>query len=78
MLLSENKPPIRLLSILALGLILQACATAPSVPSTCPQFPALDARVPLGQSFQDRTQSFLSGKLPEPTKSGQGLRPVTR
>lgn len=49
-------------------LLLQACATAPSVPLCPPPVQQLKpVRVPLGQPFQDQMQRFLQGKLPEQT-----------
>lgn len=55
-------------STLAWLTLLSACASAPAV-MKCPTPPRLPAREPLGPTFQDRTQDFLSGKLPEPTAS---------
>lgn len=57
---------------LALPMLLASCAAAPSA---CPE-PVLvkrshPAREPLGPSFQDRMQLFLSGKLPEQIDSEQ-------
>ena len=56
-------------------LLLPGCSPAPiaSPPQqvACPVPPPL-ARLPLGQSFQDPMQNFLSGKLPAPTSSAQG------
>lgn len=57
---------------LALPMLLASCAAAPSA---CPEQVMVKrshpAREPLGPSFQDRMQLFLSGKLPEPTGSAQ-------
>lgn len=58
---------------LALPLLLVSCAAAPSV---CPSPPLPPAPVPLGPSFQDRMQLFLSGKLPAQTNSGPTLPPA--
>lgn len=57
---------------LVLPMLLASCAAAPSA---CPE-PVLvkrshPAREPLGPSFQDRMQLFLSGKLPEQSDSEQ-------
>ena len=51
---------------LAAGLLtlLSACTTAPLV---CPSPPVPPAPEPLGPSFQDQMQLFLSGKPPELT-----------
>lgn len=61
----RKKPPIANV-LLASLLSLSACATAPTV---CPKPPAPPAPVPLGPSFQDEMQLFLSGSLPEQTNS---------
>jgi len=58
----------RSLLLTVLLLTLSGCATGPR---ECPSPPELTARVPLGESFQDRMQPFLQGKLPEQTDSGQ-------
>ena len=50
-------------------LILNGCGTVPSVPPTCPSIPELTVREPLGPTFRERMQPFLSGKLPERTDS---------
>lgn len=53
-------------------LLLPACKTAPvAIPPAqvaCPAPPPL-AKVPLGPSFLEQMQSFLSGSLPEQTSS---------
>ena len=50
----------------------------PERPAVVPEAPELPVRVQPGPSFQDRMQSFLQGKLPEPTKSGPDSLPATR
>jgi hypothetical protein len=50
--------------MLALPLLLTACATAPVVNPVLPEL-ALEPQEP---TFQKRMQDFLRGKLPEPTK----------
>jgi hypothetical protein len=53
---------------------LPGCRTAPiaspPVQVEPPRKPPL-VKVPLGPSFRDRMQSFLTGKLPEPTSSAR-------
>lgn len=64
----------RIVSLLSVTLLLPACAPAPIVSPPaqvqCPQLPPLAKEIP-EPSFQDRMQSFLSGKLPAPTGSVQ-------
>ena len=54
-------------------LILSGCATVPRESFECPEIPPLTAREPLGPSYQERMQAFLSGKLPAQTDTGQPL-----
>lgn len=49
--------------LLLLSVLVSSCATAPT---ECPRLPAKPVLGQPGPSFLDRTQSFLSGKLPEP------------
>lgn len=58
-------------------LLLQACAIAPPVVSTCPALPPAPAMVELGPDFQGRMLDFLSGNLPAQTDSAKPLPPVT-
>lgn len=51
------------LSIASLLMLLSGCQTAPTV---CPSQPEPPAKVPLGESFQEQMQRFLSGLLDEP------------
>lgn len=51
------------LSIAASLTLLSGCQTAPIV---CPKPPDPPARAPLGASFHDEMQRFLSGSLDEP------------
>lgn len=53
-------------SMIALLMLLSACAAGPSV---APPLPPPPVKVPLGPSFQDRMGDFLNGKLPERTSS---------
>jgi len=60
--------------VLALPVLLTACASAPSAPPRqvpCPVPPVLDAppASALEVRFLERMQNFLQGKLPEPTSS---------
>lgn len=59
---------------LTLLLLLPGCRTAPiaspPVQVEPPRKPPL-AKVPLGPSFRDQMQSFLTGKLPEQTSSAR-------
>lgn len=59
---------LSLASMLASLTLLSACESVPRVAS-CPPTPRLPVREPLGPTYQDRMQDFLSGKLPEPTAS---------
>ena len=60
-------------SLFFTSLLLVGCQTAPIVQpkvlQSCPKIPQLELSLPMGAlelSFLDRTQNFLSGKLPEP------------
>ena len=62
--------------LLPATLLCASCATVTNAPPTGemlpppPTLPALDPPPPaLDLSFTDRMRNFLSGKLPEPTKS---------
>lgn len=66
-------------ALLAL-LLLPGCGTAriasPPAGAECPKPPPL-VRVPLGQSYIDQMQLFLSGSLNEPTSSAPPSPPAT-
>jgi hypothetical protein len=56
--------------MLALPLLLTACATAKPAPPKqipCPVLPALDPPIAVEKSFTERMESFLLGSLPKPT-----------
>lgn len=73
------KKPVLLLALLP-SLILSACASVPSVSTPQPverATPPPLAKEPLGPSFLDQMQSFLSGSLPEQTNSAPPSPPAT-
>lgn len=66
-------------SALTALLLLPGCQTAPQGPPVqvrCPVPPPL-ARVPLGPSYTERMQQWLSGSLETPTSTGQLSKPAT-
>lgn len=71
-----------LLLIVAMPLLLTACATAPSVPPVsrveCPKLPIIEMVEPgvLEASFTDQMLNFLSGSLSAPTPSDYSLPPA--
>lgn len=76
LLSGTQQTKLLLASLLAL---LSGCVTAPTVQPQvqCPKPPEILNREPLGQSYTDRMQLFLSGKLPEPIDSKTPLKSVT-
>jgi len=73
----KHKPALLAL----LPLFLSACASAPNVdprPAVQAAKPPPLVKEPLGPSFHDQMQNFLSGKLPAQTSSVLPLAPATK